>query len=126
MTGESEATLDKSPTAEIHVLYLALGDRRTPITAKLLIALLVAYVISPLDPIPDVIPLIGFADELLMMYLVSLLTRRIIPDPVMAEYREQPLQELDGGKLRWFMAGIIVLFWAVIGLLIGQMLIRIL
>ena len=52
--------------AEVYALYLAFRDGRTPLAAKAVIALLVAYAVSPVDPIPDFIPGLGYLDELVV------------------------------------------------------------
>ncbi|RCK78728.1 MAG: hypothetical protein OZSIB_1255 [Candidatus Ozemobacter sibiricus] len=70
-------------------LFLALRDPRTPWTARLIGFLTCAYAFSPIDLIPDFIPVVGQLDDLLLVPLGILLARRCIPDPLWAEFRAQ-------------------------------------
>ena len=72
---------------EVVVLALAARDPRTPWYAKLLAAAIVAYALSPIDLIPDFIPVIGWLDDLVLMPLGLLLVIRLIPKPLMEEFR---------------------------------------
>jgi uncharacterized membrane protein YkvA (DUF1232 family) len=73
---------------ETYALYLAYKDARVPWYAKLLIAFVVAHTISPIDLIPDVIPVLGYLDDLIIAPLGIALAIRMIPNEVMAECRE--------------------------------------
>ncbi len=68
-------------------LYVAARDRRTPRAAKLVAAATAAYALSPLDLIPDFIPVLGLLDDLLLVPAGIWLALRLIPPPLMAEYR---------------------------------------
>ncbi len=68
-------------------IFLALRDPRTPWSARVVGFLTCAYAFSPIDLIPDFIPIIGQLDDLLLVPLGVLLTRRLIPDPLWAEFR---------------------------------------
>ena len=70
-----------------HALYLASRDPRTPASAKLLAALAVAYALSPIDLIPDFIPVIGHLDDLLLLPLAFWLAVRLIPEEVWLQCR---------------------------------------
>ena len=72
---------------ELHALYLASKDRRTPWRAKAIIALVIGYALSPIDLIPDWIPVLGFLDDLVVVPLGILLARRLIPAEVLADCR---------------------------------------
>lgn len=104
--------------SEVYALYLASRDRRTPVVAKGVIVLIVAYVVSPIDPIPDFIPGLGYLDELFVLPLGVALALRLIPENVLAECRARADDELDVGKARWIVAGITVLAWATLLLLV--------
>jgi len=77
-------------------LYLASRDPRVPLPAKVLAGLVVAYALSPLDLIPDFIPIIGYLDDLLLLPLGIWMAIRMIPDEVwqecLARAARQPLQ----------------------------------
>ena len=86
--------------AEVYALYLALRDARTPLAAKGVIALVVAYAASPVDPIPDVLPVVGYLDELVVLPLGVALALRLTPDPVLEECRRRAEEEIDVGRAR--------------------------
>jgi len=69
------------------VLALAARDPRTPWYAKALAVAIVAYVLSPIDLIPDFIPVIGWLDDLVLVPLGLLLVIRLIPKPLLQEFR---------------------------------------
>jgi uncharacterized membrane protein YkvA (DUF1232 family) len=72
---------------ETRVLYHACRDPRTPWYAKALGVAVIAYALSPVDLIPDFIPVIGWIDDLLIVPLGLLAVRAMIPKDVLAEYR---------------------------------------
>ncbi|MBX7501112.1 DUF1232 domain-containing protein [Qipengyuania sp. YG27] len=69
-------------------LYVAARDRRTPLVAKLVAGATAAYALSPIDLIPDFIPVIGLLDDLILVPLGIWLAVRLIPRELMAEFRE--------------------------------------
>ncbi len=75
--------------SEVVALAIALRDPRTPLAARLLIVLVLAYALSPIDLIPDFIPVLGLLDDLLLVPLGIALALRLVPASVMAQAREQ-------------------------------------
>ena len=75
--------------AEIHALYLAYRDPRVPLYARVFAALVVGYAFSPIDLIPDPIPVLGYLDDLVLIPLGAAIAIRMIPEPVLAECREK-------------------------------------
>ena len=73
--------------ADIYALYLASRDPRVPRLAKVVAALTVGYALSPIDLIPDFIPLLGHLDDLVLVPLGLALAIRLIPRPILAEHR---------------------------------------
>ena len=73
----------------ITLLWLAARDPRTPLAAKLLAGCVAAYALSPIDLIPDFIPVIGLLDDLLIVPAGIWLALRLIPAPLMAEFRAE-------------------------------------
>lgn len=102
---------------EVYALYLAVRDRRTPFLAKLVIALIVAYAISPIDPIPDVIPGVGYLDELVLLPFGIAVAVWLIPDELMHDCRERAGDEINVGRARWIAAAIVVLIWIAIAIM---------
>jgi uncharacterized membrane protein YkvA (DUF1232 family) len=98
---------------EIYALYLACRDPRVPWYAKALATCVVGYALSPIDLIPDPIPVIGHLDDLVLIPLGVLAVRRMIPAPVMAECRERAHIVMQQGKpVSRTAAVVIVAIWA--------------
>ena len=76
---------------ETYVLYLAVRDPRTPWYARAIAAAVVAYALSPIDLIPDFIPVIGYLDDLIVVPLGIALALKLVPANVMADCRTQAL-----------------------------------
>jgi len=72
---------------DVVALWIAARDRRTPLAAKLVAGAVAAYALSPIDLIPDVIPVLGYLDDLLIVPLGIALALRLIPAPLMREFR---------------------------------------
>lgn len=104
---------------DLPAVFLALKKRETPWTAKALAALTVAYALSPVDLIPDFIPVLGYLDDLILLPALVALTIRLIPAEVLADCRaEAEGLWKDGKPKRWYFAIPIVLFWLAILLLV--------
>lgn len=98
--------------AEIHVLIIAYSDRRTPFIAKLVVGLTVGYLLSPIDLVPDFIPILGLLDDLIIVPLLITLSIRLIPVIVIAEAKQKVMnnpQQLK--KSNWLFAAIIIFIW---------------
>jgi len=74
---------------DVVALWIAARDARTPWLAKMAAGFVAAYALSPIDLIPDFIPVIGYVDDLLIVPLGIALTIRLIPAALMAEFRDQ-------------------------------------
>ena len=98
--------------AEVLALYLAARHPATPWYAKLLIVAVVAYALSPIDLIPDFIPVLGFLDDLVVLPLGIAIAVKMIPAEVMAECRERALSRPpDASRAGRFGAAVVVLLW---------------
>jgi uncharacterized membrane protein YkvA (DUF1232 family) len=98
--------------AETYALYLAARHPDTPWYAKLLVAGIVAYALSPIDLIPDFLPIIGFLDDLVLIPIGIVLARRMIPPGVLAECRARAHQvTADGGPVSRIAGLVVVLIW---------------
>ena len=95
---------------EVYALYFAVRDPRVPWYAKALAGCVVAYALSPIDLIPDPIPVLGYLDDLVLIPLGVLAVRRMIPDHVMTECRFKA-EELTKTPTNWVAAVVIVLIW---------------
>ncbi|WP_246179794.1 YkvA family protein [Microvirga thermotolerans] len=103
---------------DIVALHLAARDPRVPLSAKLVAGLVAAYALSPVDLIPDFIPVLGYLDDLLLVPLGILLAVRLIPPPVMNDLRRKAaaLQERPASRMA---AMAIVTLWIVAVLALG-------
>jgi uncharacterized membrane protein YkvA (DUF1232 family) len=86
---------------EIIALTLAYRDPRTPWYARAFAALVIAYAVSPIDLVPDFVPLLGYLDDLILVPLGVALALRMIPPSVMAEAREKAARHLANEGERW-------------------------
>ncbi len=104
--------------ADTYAVYLACRDPRVPWYARLLAACIVAYAFSPIDLIPDFVPVLGYLDDLILIPLGIALLLCMIPAPVMAECREQAHAALAEGKpTSWVAASIIIAIWLLLAAL---------
>lgn len=96
---------------ELYAIFLACRDRRTPWYAKALILLIVVYAASPIDLIPDFIPVLGYLDDLILIPAGIYLVVKMIPGEVLEECRAKARIEPLGGKSRWIGASIVIALW---------------
>jgi len=101
------------------VAYYAARDPRTPTLVRVLALLVAAYALSPIDLIPDFIPVLGYLDDLVLLPLGLALVIRLLPAPVVASAREQAQRaaERPTSKLA---AGVIVAVWLLVLFLLGR------
>jgi uncharacterized membrane protein YkvA (DUF1232 family) len=100
--------------AQVVTLWFCRNHPGTPWTAKVMAAMVVAYALSPIDLIPDFIPVLGYVDELFILPLGIYLTLRLIPQPVVKEARAQAdawLAERHAKPRSYWAAGVIILVW---------------
>jgi len=102
----------KKLKTDIPAVFLALKHEKTPFLAKLLAGLTVAYALSPIDLIPDFIPVLGYLDDLLLLPVLVAWTIKLIPPEVMEECRAKSEGLWENGKpKKWYYAVPIILFW---------------
>ena len=93
----------RSIKRDVHALYLAARDRRVPWYAKAVALAVAAYALSPIDLIPDFIPVVGYLDDLILVPLGILLAVQLIPPEILAEHRatatDKPLQASRGAAV---------------------------
>ena len=99
---------------DVAALWLAVRDPRGPVAAKWIAALVVAYALSPIDLIPDFIPVLGLVDDLALLPLGIWLAKALIPPALMAELREAA-HGLALVRSRWG-AGLVVAGWLAMAL----------
>ena len=96
---------------EVDALAVAMVDPRTPWYAKAVLGFTVGLAASPMDPVPDFVPVLGYLDDLLFVPAGAWLARRLTPDDVLADARSRA-NEGEVGRARWVVAVLVVLGWA--------------
>lgn len=114
----------KTLEAEIHALYHAARDSRTPWYAKAIIACVVAYALSPIDLIPDFIPVLGYLDDLLLLPLGIYLALKLIPAEVLIDARRRAAETPGTLPKRWWVALVIIFLWLVALVAVGILIAR--
>jgi uncharacterized membrane protein YkvA (DUF1232 family) len=112
--------------SETHALYLAYRDPRVPWYAKLFAALVVGYAFSPIDLIPDPIPVLGYLDDLILVPLGVALAVRMIPEDVLSESRQKAREMVERGEkpVSRAAAAVIVVLWLVLAVLGALVVVR--
>ena len=112
--------------SETYALYLAYRDPRMPWYAKLFAALVVGYAFSPIDLIPDPIPVLGYLDDLILVPLGVALAVRMIPEDVLSESRQKAREMVERGEkpVSRAAAAVIVVLWLVLAVLGALVVVR--
>lgn len=95
---------------EVIALWLAARDRLTPWLARMVCAAIAAYALSPIDLIPDFIPVLGYLDEVILLPLAILLAIRLVPTVLMAEFRTAAMAR-EGRPISKAGMGAILAIW---------------
>lgn len=107
---------------QTYALYLACKHPQPPWYAKAIAACVVAYALSPIDLIPDFIPVLGYLDDLIIVPLGIALVIRLVPGPVMAGCRTQESRRMDArGPRSRAAAAVIITVWFALAAFCGWM-----
>ena len=109
---------------EVYALYLAYRDPRVPWYARVFAAVVVGYAFSPIDLIPDVVPVLGYLDDLIVVPLGVALAIKMIPPHVLAECREKAREAKDRPVNR-VAAVVIVIVWIALAVLAVRIVARV-
>lgn len=105
----------KNLKRQTFVLYLAYKDNRVPWYAKLFIIGVVSYAFSPIDLIPDFIPILGFLDEIIILPIGIMFALKMIPKDVIANCEIEAKRMMENGKPKnWVVGILIVLIWSIL------------
>ncbi len=103
---------------EVYALYLAYRDPRVPLYARIFAGIVVAYAFSPIDLIPDFIPVLGYLDDLILVPFGIAIARKLIPAPVMEECRAKAREAMLQGKpVNKVAAAVIIAIWLLLAVL---------
>ena len=102
---------------DIPTIYIALKKKETPIVAKILAIITVCYALSPIDLIPDFIPVLGYLDDIILLPILIALTIKLIPEDIINKCRLEAENIWNNGKpKKWYYSVPIILIW--IGLIV--------
>lgn len=100
---------------QIFILHYAYKDERVPWYAKVFTACVVAYAFSPIDLIPDFIPILGYLDDVILLPLGIMFALKMIPKDVLADCEVLAEKLMNNGKPKnWIVGSLVVLIWCVI------------
>lgn len=100
---------------DIPTIFLSLQDKETPILAKVFGAITIIYALSPVDLIPDFIPVLGYLDDVILLPLLAALTIKFIPNDILERNRLQAEGMWENGKpKKWYFAIPTLLLWALL------------
>lgn len=110
----------KQAKQKIAQLYIATKSKKTPWYAKALGSLTIAYALSPIDLIPDFIPIIGYLDDLIILPILVYITIKLIPKDIWNSFEEESKTLWEHGKpKKWGFAVFVIIIWTgLFGLLI--------
>jgi membrane protein DedA with SNARE-associated domain/uncharacterized membrane protein YkvA (DUF1232 family) len=109
---------------DVYTVYLAARDSRVPWYARLLALFIAAYIVSPVDLIPDFIPVLGHLDDALLVPLGIWVVMRSIPAPLLQEHRQQAATFAEQPR-QWWVGMIFVAFWAIVSAFVVRWLIKV-
>ncbi|KKC31167.1 membrane protein [Devosia psychrophila] len=118
MTDSGSGWLQKAKTwarsikRDVVALWIAARDRRVPWYAKLAAGCVAAYALSPIDLIPDFIPVLGYLDDIILVPLGIMLAVRLIPAPLMVEFRALAAAR-EGRPMSRFAAAVVIVIWLI-------------
>lgn len=100
---------------DIPAVFIAMSMEEVPLAAKILAGMTVGYALSPIDLIPDFVPILGLLDDLIILPVMVFFTVKLIPKNVLDQCREEAQGLWDRGKPKmWYLAVPIILFWLLI------------
>lgn len=114
----------KQLKTDIPVIVLSLKSSNTPLVAKILAGMTAAYALSPIDLIPDFIPVLGYLDDLIILPALIAATIKLIPVETLTQCKKQAESMLQDGKLKkWYYAIPVVVIWLLLIGLIAKLVI---
>ncbi len=101
--------------SDVIAMYFALKHPETPLYAKVFVAIIVGYALSPIDLIPDFVPVLGYIDDVILLPLGIALAINLIPTVVLKACREEAMDNPPAIKPKiWAAAYVIVILWCVV------------
>jgi uncharacterized membrane protein YkvA (DUF1232 family) len=104
----------KELKASMWTFYYVYRHPETPRKAKILLGSLLAYFLSPIDLIPDFIPLIGHIDDYIILPIGIHFAKKMVPEEIIEECKQKSENRKTSAKSNWIAGGIIALFWTIV------------
>lgn len=105
----------KQLKTDIPAVFIAMKKHETPYTAKMMAGITLAYALSPIDLIPDFIPILGYLDDIIILPILVAITLRLIPEDIMKVCRQEAKGLWAEGKpKKWYYALPILMIWVII------------
>lgn len=109
----------KKLKTDIPAIFLALKDKDTPVLAKVFAGITVGYALSPIDLVPDFIPVLGYLDDVILLPMLVALTIKLLPEDVLERNRRKADGMWQDGKpKKWYYGIPVVLIWVLIIVLV--------
>ncbi|GGI90819.1 DUF1232 domain-containing protein [Legionella impletisoli] len=105
--------LAKRAKEQIEILYEIGKNPDTPLLAKIIVIAALAYALSPIDIIPDFIPILGYLDDLIILPILIFIAYKLIPKNIWNKAQQKARSRTEPLPKNWYMAIFIILFWAV-------------
>ncbi|GMO44348.1 MAG: YkvA family protein [Termitinemataceae bacterium] len=100
---------------DISTLYIVYQKKNVPIIAKIIIVITVVYALSPIDLIPDFIPVLGYLDDLIILPALIILAIKLIPNEMLIKCREESKDLWKNGKpKKWYYGIPLIIIWLII------------
>lgn len=105
----------KKIKSDIPALFFALKEKETPVVAKIMAGITVAYALSPIDLIPDFIPILGYLDDFILLPVLIALTVKLIPKAILERSRLKA-EEMSNKRLskKWYYSIPVILSWCIL------------
>ena len=109
----------------LKMLYFALKDEKLPLLPRVLIILALGYALSPIDLIPDFIPVLGYIDDMVIVPFLMGLAIKFIPQEIFERAKEQAEKEKIELRKNYFAASLFIIIWIIVVVFIIRMIIKI-
>lgn len=109
----------------ISAIYIATKNTHTPIIAKIFAGMTVAYALSPIDIVPDFIPVLGYLDDIILLPIFIWISIKLIPKEIMEQSKNEA-KDLwkDGKPKKWYYGIPIIVFWLIIASVIIKIIVN--
>ncbi len=109
----------------ISAIYIAIKKKDTPIIAKIFAGITVGYALSPIDIVPDFIPILGYLDDIILLPLFIWISIKLIPEEIMEQSKIEAKDIWKEGRpKKWYYGIPIIIFWLIIAIIIIKLIVN--